>query len=145
MNLRIGLKYCFKDNVSMYWSYECYYQMAISWCQVNSFTARKTYQVVKAEKLFLLIISLLLPFPLPTSAKLFLAALARPEMLSTCNLLNHNGKTPEVTANNARITFGCLAILTQQKEQEWECFIRRHKEYPFLTSLDQFGSRSRYY
>lgn len=62
MNLRTDFKYCFKDKVSMYWSYECYYQMAISGCQVNPFTARKTCQVVKAWKLSLLIISLLLPF-----------------------------------------------------------------------------------
>lgn len=61
MNLRY-FKYCFKDKVSMYWSYEFYYQMAISGCQVNPFTARKTCHVVKAWKWSLLIISPLLPF-----------------------------------------------------------------------------------
>lgn len=62
MNLRTDFKYCFKDKVSMYWSYECYHQMAISGCQVNPFAARKTCRVVKGWKLSLLIISLLLPF-----------------------------------------------------------------------------------
>lgn len=66
MNLRRDFKYCFKDKVSMYWSYELFYQMAISGCQVNPFTARKTCQVVKAWKWFLLIISPLLPFSSPS-------------------------------------------------------------------------------
>lgn len=97
MNLRTDFKYCFKDKESMYWFYECHYQMAISECQVNPFTARKTHQVVKAWQLSLLIISLLLPFSVPASDCCQIIPCSITSMLSTATSLKYDGKTSELT------------------------------------------------
>lgn len=71
--------------------------MAISGCQVNPFTARKTHQLVKLEIILADYFSptALFQFQLLIAAKLFLAVLTN--MFSTSILLDHDGKTSELT------------------------------------------------